>query len=182
MYMGNDRKEELEQEENVDNSMAEQEECKTDEYIAKLTEELTAQKEKAEEYFDSLKRNMAEFDNFKKRMVKEKSNMYTSVVSDIFSDLLPVLDNFDQAMQNKCEDEKFKSGMEMIRNQFLETLTRLGLVEIEAKGCEFNPEFHEAVMHIEDKNYKEKEIVEVLRKGYKFQDKVIRHSMVKVAN
>lgn len=178
----NEKKEELEQEENANNCTAEQEESKTDEYIAKLTEELTAQKEKAEEYFDSLKRNMAEFDNFKKRMVKEKSNMYTSVVSDIFSDLLPILDNFDQAMQNKCEDEKFKSGMEMIKNQFYETLTKLGLEEIEAKGCEFNPELHEAVMHIEDEGYKEKEVVEVLRKGYKFKDRVIRHSMVKVAN
>lgn len=180
--MSDENKEELEKKENVEECMAEQEENKTDEYIAKLTEELTAQKEKAEEYFDSLKRNMAEFDNFKKRMSKEKASMYTTVVSDIFSDLLPILDNFDQAMQNKCEDQKFKDGMEMIKNQFYDILSKFGLQEIEALGLEFNPELHEAVMHIEDEKFKEKEVVEVLRKGYKIQDRVIRHSMVKVAN
>lgn len=180
--MSEENKDEIEKNECVEEHVAKQEENKTDESIAKLKEELNAQKEKAEEYFDSLKRNMAEFDNFKKRITKEKAGMYTAVVSDIFSDLLPILDNFDQAMQNKCEDQKFKDGMEMIKNQFFETLSKLGLQEIEALGLEFNPELHEAVMHIEDENFKEKEVVEVLRKGYKIQDKVIRHSMVKVAN
>ena len=153
-----------------------------DEYIAKLNDDLKLQKEKADEYFDSLKRNMAEFDNFKKRMLKEKNLMYGSVVCDVLSDLLPVLDNFNQALSNKCEDETFKNGIEMIKSQFEDTLKKLGLEEIEAEGKTFNPELHEAVMHVEDENYGEKEIVEVLRRGYKYQDKVIRHTMVKVAN
>ena len=153
-----------------------------DEYIAKLNDDLKLQKEKADEYFDSLKRNMAEFDNFKKRMLKEKNLMYGSVVCDVLSDLLPVLDNFNQALSNKCEDETFKNGIEMIKSQFEDTLKKLGLEEIEAEGKTFNPELHEAVMHVEDEKYGEKEIVEVLRRGYKYQDKVIRHTMVKVAN
>lgn len=164
--------------ENATNSEA----INKDEYIAKLNEDLRVQKERADEYFDSLKRNMAEFDNFKKRIMKEKTTMYTSVISDVFSDLLPVLDNFNQAMENKCEDESFKEGMQMIKTQFEDTLKKLGLEEIEAESKTFDPAFHDAVMHIEDKNYNEGQIVEVLRKGYKYQDRVIRHTMVKVAN
>ena len=153
-----------------------------DEQISKLTEELKVQQERADEYFDSLKRNMAEFDNFKKRIMKEKTTMYTSVISDVFSDLLPVLDNFNQAMDNKCEDETFKNGMQMIKTQFEDTLKKLGLEEIEAEGKTFDPALHDAVMHIEDENYSEGQIVEVLRRGYKYQDRVVRHTMVKVAN
>lgn len=175
-----DIKEEIE--EVVKDSELKEDVINKDEYIAKLNDDLKVQKEKADEYFDSLKRNMAEFDNFKKRMTKEKTTMYSSVVCDVLSDLLPVLDNFNQAMQNKCEDETFKNGMDMIKVQFEDTLKKLGLEEIESIGKEFNPEFHEAVMHIEDETLGEKEIVEVLRRGYKYQDKVIRHTMVKVAN
>ena len=174
-------KEEVEQTKQVEIETQE-EAINKDEYIAKLNDDLNLQKQKAEEYFDSLKRNMAEFDNFKKRMTKEKNSMYSSVVCDVLSDLLPILDNFNQALQNKCEDEKFKSGMEMIKSQFEDTLKKLGLEEIEAENVEFNPELHEAVMHIEDENLGEKQIVEVLRRGYKYQDRVIRHTMVKVAN
>lgn len=174
--------ENLEVENDIKDNVTNSEGINKDEYIAKLNEDLRIQKERADEYFDSLKRNMAEFDNFKKRIMKEKTTMYTSVISDVFADLLPVLDNFNQAMENKCEDESFKEGMQMIKTQFEDTLKKLGLEEIEAESKTFDPAFHDAVMHIEDENYSEGQIVEVLRRGYKYQDRVIRHTMVKVAN
>lgn len=155
---------------------------KADEYIAKLNNDLLEQKKLADEYFDSLRRNMADFDNFKKRISKEKDSLYTSIVSDIVSDLLPILDNFDIALKNESKDEKFKMGMQMICNQIKETIKKFGVTEIASLGEEFDPVYHEAVMHVKDDSKKEKEIVEVLRKGYKVKDKVIRHAMVKVAN
>lgn len=153
-----------------------------DEFIAKLNNDLVEQKKKADEYFEHLKRNMAEFDNFKKRMTKEKDNMYSTIVSDVLFDLLPVIDNFEKALQADTKDKSFKSGMEMIYNGLKDTLSKMGMEEIQALGTEFDPNLHEAVMHIEDDKYKEKEVVEVLRKGYKIGDKIIRHAMVKVAN
>ena len=153
-----------------------------DEYIAKLQENLKSEKEKSDEYFDSLKRNMAEFDNYKKRMLKEKETLYVTVVSDAVYELLPVLDNFEEAMKNDVKDKKFKDGMEMIKSQFIDALKKLGLEEIDCENKRFNPEFHDAVMHIEDENMEDGQIVEVLRKGYICQGKVIRHAMVKVAN
>lgn len=153
-----------------------------DEQILKLTQELEEQKQKSDEYFDHLKRSMAEFDNYKKRMVKEKEAMYNTVTSDILVNVLPILDNFEQATLSETKDEKFKDGMLMIYNQLLETLKKFGLQEIDAFEKTFDPNLHEAVMHIEDENYGEKQIVEVLRKGYLLGDKVIRHTLVKVAN
>lgn len=153
-----------------------------DEEVEKLTKELEEQKQKADEYFDHLKRSMAEFDNYKKRMVKEKETMHSLVTADILLNILPILDNFEQATLSESKDEKFKEGMVMIYNQLLETLKKFGLEEVETNNKTFDPDFHEAVMHIEDENYGEKQIVEVLRKGYKLGDRVIRHSLVKVAN
>ena len=153
-----------------------------DKYIEKLNEHLEEQKKKADEYFDHLKRNMAEFDNFKKRMTKEKQSLYQTVTSDILTDLLPIMDNFEKALSTKTTDESYKNGMEMIYNQLNDTIKKMGLEEIDALNKTFDPNYHEAVMHVEDDNYGEKEVVEVLRKGYKLGDKVIRHSMVKVAN
>lgn len=153
-----------------------------DEYIAKLNDDLAEQKKRADEYFDHLKRNMAEFDNFKKRIQKEKESMYSTIVADFVSELLPVMDNFEKAVAADTQDESYKSGMEMIYSQINDLLKKVGVEEIEALGKEFDPNFHEAVMHIEDEKYNEKEITEVFRKGYKLGDKVIRHTMVKVAN
>lgn len=158
------------------------ENIKAEKYIAKLNDDLAEQKKKAEEYYDSLKRNMADFDNFKKRITKEKDSLYVSIVSDIIGELLPAMDNFEKALSNECQDETFKQGIEMIYNQIKEIITKYGAEEIKDVGETFNPDYHEAVMHIDDNNYKEKEIVEVLRKGYKLKGKVVRHSMVKVAN
>lgn len=155
---------------------------KASEYIAKLNEDLEEQKRLADEYYDSLKRNMADFDNYKKRIVKEKESMHTMVVAGIVEDLLPILDNFENALTHECNDDKFKTGMEMIYNQIKDVISKYGVEEIESIGKEFDPMLHEAVMHIDDENFGEKEITEVFRKGYKIKDKVIRHAMVKVAN
>lgn len=147
-----------------------------------LKAQLKEEKEKSDEYYEHLKRNMAEFDNYKKRISKEKDMMYNTISADIISELLPILDNFDKALNAETLDESYKNGMAMIYNQFNETLQKLGVEEIDALNKVFDPNFHEAVMHIEDESFGEKEIVEVFRKGYKIGDKIIRHAMVKVAN
>lgn len=168
--------------ENLDEVIDKCEEKVADEYIQKLHEDLETQSKKAEEYFDSLKRNMAEFDNYKKRMTKEKETLYSTTLSDIVSLLLPVIDNFEKAKDAECTDEKYKEGVSMIYNQLMELLNKQGVEKIPDLGETFNPELHEAVMSVQDETKGEKEIVEVFRSGYKLQDKVVRHTLVKVAN
>jgi len=153
-----------------------------DSAIEDLKAQLKQEREKSDEYYDHLKRNMAEFDNFKKRITKEKDMMYNTISANIISELLPILDNFDKALNAETADESYKNGIVMIYNQLMETLNKLGVEEIEALNSTFDPNFHEAVMHVEDENYGEKEVTDVLRKGYKIGDKIIRHAMVKVAN
>ena len=131
---------------------------------------------------DRLKRLMAEFDNFKKRSAKERETLYNSLIADIVTSMLPTLDNLEKAANAKTEDESYKQGVEMVLKQFVDTLANLGVQEIETVGTTFNPEYHEAVSSIQDKNLGEKEIKEEFRKGYKIGEKVIRHSMVVVAN
>lgn len=155
---------------------------KADEYIARLNNDLLEQKKLADEYYDSLKRNMADFDNYKKRIIKEKESIYVTTVSDIVENLLPVLDNFENALDHKSKDTEFEAGMEMIYNQIKEVIAGYGVEEIKCLKLEFDPMFHEAVMHVDDKAFGEKEVIEVFRKGYKLKDKIIRHAMVKVAN
>lgn len=154
----------------------------TEAYIAKLNQDLEEQKKKADEYVDSLKRNMAEFDNFKKRMNKEKESLYSSILSDIIANLLPVIDNFEKAKEADCTDETYKTGISMIYNQLMELLDKQGVEKIPDLGEIFDPEYHEAVMSVQDETKGEKEIVEVFRTGYRMKDKVVRHSLVKVAN
>lgn len=183
--MGKNDEEILNEDVNIDEEVTDSEDVENldkDEYIAKLNNDLLEQKKRSDEYFDHLKRNMAEFDNFKKRMQKEKESMYSTIVADFVSELLPVMDNFEKAVDAETKDESYKNGMKMIYSQINDLLKKAGVEEIEALGKEFDPNYHEAVMHIEDDKYKEKEIVEVFRKGYKLGDKVIRHTMVKVAN
>lgn len=183
--MGKNDEEILNEDVNIDEEVTDSEDVENldkDEYIAKLNNDLLEQKKRSDEYFDHLKRNMAEFDNFKKRMQKEKESMYSTIVADFVSELLPVMDNFEKAVDAETKDESYKNGMKMIYGQINDLLKKAGVEEIEALGKEFDPNYHEAVMHIEDDKYKEKEIVEVFRKGYKLGDKVIRHTMVKVAN
>lgn len=164
------------------NEVVENKKDKATAAIEELRAQLKAEREKSDEYYEHLKRNMAEFDNFKKRISKEKDMMYNTISANIVSELLPILDNFDKALNADTTDESYKNGMVMIYNQLMETLNRLGVEEIDALNTTFDPNFHEAVMHVEDENYGEKEVTEVFRKGYKLGDKIIRHAMVKVAN
>lgn len=151
-------------------------------FIAKLNEDLEIQKQRAEEYYDSLKRNMAEFDNFKKRISKEKEGLYTSIVSDVIETMLPIIDNFEKAMTAESKDEGYKNGIELIYKDLLNLLKKYNVEAIEDIGHTFDPMFHEAVMSVTDETKGEKEIVEVFRRGYKIGDKIVRHSLVKVAN
>lgn len=131
---------------------------------------------------DRLKRVAAEFDNYKKRTAKEKEGMYDSLMGDVVSKFLPVIDNLEKAVSSQTEDENYKQGVELVLKQFKDVLLANGVKEIEAVGKTFDPELHEAVSLVQDDNLGEKEIKEEYRKGYMIGDKVIRHSMVVVAN
>ena len=141
--------------------------------------------EKIEELTDRLTRQMAEFDNFRKRTEKEKSQMYEIGAKDIIENILPVVDNFERGIAAVPEEEKsnpFAEGMEKIYKQLMTTLEEIGVKPIEAVGQEFDPDFHNAVMHVEDEEVGENIITEEFQKGYTYRDSVVRHSMVKVAN
>lgn len=141
--------------------------------------------EQIEELMDKLTRQMAEFDNFRKRTEKEKSAMYEVGAKDIIEKILPVIDNFERGLDAVTEEQKsdsFVTGMEMIYKQIMTTLDGVGVKVIEAVGQEFNPDLHNAVMHVEDEEIGENIIVEEFQKGYTYRDSVVRHSMVKVAN
>lgn len=141
--------------------------------------------EKIDELTDRLTRQMAEFDNFRKRTEKEKSQMYEIGAKDIIEKILPIVDNFERGLASMPEEEKatpFAEGMEKIYKQLMTTLESIDVKPIEAVGKEFNPDFHNAVMHVEDEELDENIIVEEFQKGYTYRDSVVRHSMVKVAN
>lgn len=138
-----------------------------------------------EDLQDRLKRQMAEFDNYRKRTEKEKSAMFEMGASDVVKKLLPIVDNFERGFKSVTEEElqtPFAKGMDMVYKQTIKMLEDLQVKPIEAVGSEFNPEFHNAVMHVEDDSQGENIIVEEFEKGYTYRDVVIRHSMVKVAN
>jgi len=138
-----------------------------------------------EDLQDRLKRQMAEFDNYRKRTEKEKSAMFEMGASDVVKKLLPIVDNFERGFKSVTEEElqtPFAKGMDMVYKQTIKMLEDLQVKPIEAVGSEFNPEFHNAVMHVEDGSQGENIIVEEFEKGYTYRDVVIRHSMVKVAN
>ena len=141
--------------------------------------------EKIEELTDRVKRQMAEFENFRKRTDKEKSAMYEMGAKDIIERILPVIDNFERGLAAVPEDAKgtpLAEGMEKIYKQFRKTLEEAGVKAIEAVGQEFDPNFHNAVMHVDDESLGENIVAEELQKGYMYRDSVVRHSMVKVAN
>lgn len=154
----------------------------TETEVKETNTEENAIKAELEETTDRLKRLMAEFDNFKKRSAKEREGLYNSILSDIVSSLLPVVDNLENAVNISTEDENYKQGVELVLKQFKDVLTSVGVQEIETVGTTFNPEYHEAVSSVQDESLGEKEIKEVYRKGYKIGDRVIRHAMVVVAN
>ena len=135
-----------------------------------------------EDLTDRLKRNMAEFDNFRKRTEKEKSSMYIIGAKDIIEKILPVVDNFERGLAQATEGDPFAEGMEKIYKQLTTTLESLGVEPIEAVDKEFNPDLHNAVMHVEDESVGDNIVVEERQKGYTYKGFVVRHSMVKVAN
>lgn len=144
--------------------------------IEELEKELAATKE-------AHIRTLAEYDNYRKRSVKEKEGIYSDAKATCLSELLPVLDNFDRALGvQQADAESYKKGMEMINTSFIEVLKKLGVESFGEKGEEFDPNFHNAVMSVEDDTLGENVIAEVFNKGYKLGDKVLRHAVVKVAN
>ena len=141
--------------------------------------------EKIEELTDKLTRQMAEFDNYRTRTEKEKTGMYEIGAKDVIEKILPVIDNFERGLAAVLEEQKedsFVTGMEMIYKQMMTTLEGIGVKPIEAVGKEFNPDLHNAVMHIEDEELGENIVAEEFQKGYTYRDTVVRYSMVKVAN
>lgn len=144
--------------------------------------ELTKTEQELEETVDRLKRVMAEFENYKKRNTKEKENLYNSILADIISSFLPVLDNLEKAADSKTEDANMKQGIELVVKQIHDIFTKFGVETIETVGKPFDPEIHEAVSSVQDESLGEKIIKEEFRKGYRIGPKVIRHSMVIVAN
>ncbi|HJD13655.1 MAG TPA: nucleotide exchange factor GrpE [Candidatus Ruminococcus avistercoris] len=141
--------------------------------------------EKIEELTDQLKRQLAEFDNYRKRTEKEKASMYVVGAKEIVEKILPIVDNFERGLAQVPEEQKedpFVDGMSKVYKQLTTALGEAGVEPIEAVGKEFDPNFHNAVMHVEDDEVGENVIVEEFQKGYLYKDVVVRHSMVKVAN
>lgn len=164
-------------EENQENKQEVKEQEKQDENA-----ELTKTEQELEETVDRLKRVMAEFENYKKRNTKEREKLYNSLLADIIASFLPVLDNLEKAVTAKTEDENMKQGIELVVKQIQDIFAKFGVETIETVGKPFDPEVHEAVSSVQDETLGEKIIKEEFRKGYKIGSKVIRHSMVIVAN
>jgi len=180
--------EEIVCEEVIDNEETAQKtvgEAAVNQEIDKLKSQLEEKTKQCEEYFNMLQRTAAEFDNYKKRTAKEKGAIYTDAVSDSVASFLPVVDNIERALQASANDADFQSlkdGIELVHRQFKEVMKNLGVEEIKALGEKFDPNLHNAVMHIEDSEFGENVVIEEFQKGYILKDKVIRYSMVKVAN
>ncbi len=161
------------------------EENKENEVIEEVAEEKSETElleEKVSELNDRLLRTTAEYDNFRKRTQKEKEAIYPDAIAYAVTAFLPVLDNFERAISSECSDEGYKKGVEMTYNQLLDTFKKLNVEEINPENEVFNPDFHNAVMHVEDENVGESVVTAVLQKGYKIGDKVLRFAMVQVAN
>ena len=176
---GNNKNEENPKEQETKKVNAEKEELKK---ANTEKEDLKKIKTELEDITDRYKRVLAEFENSKKRNQKERENLYNSILSDIIEVMLPILDNLENAAKVETKDEEYKKGIELVLKQFKDTLKSKGVEEIKALGETFDPELHEAVSSIQDQEKGEKEIVQEYRKGYKIGSKVIRHSMVVVAN
>lgn len=156
------------------------------EAVDETAEKIAALEQQAADNLDKYQRTLAEFDNFRKRTVKEKASMYDDGVRSTVEKLLTVIDNLERAVavqEGKVdENDAFFKGVKMTLTQFQEVLHGIGVEEIKALGEQFDPNLHAAVAHEDDENYGENEVVLEMLKGYKYKDKVIRHSMVKVAN
>ena len=168
-----------ENKEEIENKEVKQHEEKKE---AKKEHKEMVPKEDYDELDDRYKRILAEFENFKKRSGKEREGLYNSILSDVVEVMLPVLDNLENAAKVETQDEEYKKGVELVLKQFKDVLSSKGIEEIKTVGETFDPELHEAVSSIQDENLGEKEIAQEYRKGYKIGSRVIRHSMVVVAN
>jgi len=153
--------------------------------IESLRAELEEKTKTCNEYFEKLQRIAAEFDNYKKRTQKEKECLYSDAVADVVAEFLPVLDNIERAVEacsQDADENSIKEGVEMILRQFRDTFKKIGVEEIDCLDKEFDPQYHNAVLHEVDETKGQGIVVEELRKGYIYKDRVIRHSMVKVVN
>ena len=169
------------EEEIIENS-AEQAVEEASEQAEETVSELDAVKAELEEMRENYLRQVAEFDNFRKRTAKEKEDTYTFALAKCITEFLPVMDNFERALACETTDESYKKGVEMIYNQLGEMMKKLGVSEIEADGKPFDPNLHNAVSQKEDPGFGENTVCQVFQKGYMIGDKVIRHAMVVVAN
>ena len=149
---------------------------------SKEEEKIAALEKEKADLNDKFLRICAEYDNFRKRSQKEKDALYGDIKANTVTQFLPVYDNLERALKQNTEDEAYKKGVEMIMTQFCTTLEKMGVTEIKCLGEKFDPTMHNAVMHVDDEEKGENEIVEVFQKGFKLGDKVIRFAMVKVAN
>ncbi len=150
--------------------------------LAAREKELAEAQSKLQESEDKYLRTLAEYDNFRKRSVKEKESIYADSIADALKNLLPVLDTLERAALAEGDAESLHKGIELTLKSFTDALTKLGVSEIDCLGKEFDPNTQQAVFHVEDEAYGENEVIEVLMKGYEKDGKVIRHPMVKVAN
>jgi molecular chaperone GrpE len=155
-----------------------------DEERTQLKKQLEDMNAACSEMKDKMLRMAAEFDNYKKRTSREMDNIYLDAKCDTVKNILPIIDNFERALETGVCDScvSYKQGVELIYKQLIDILASMGVEEIKALGEKFNPDLHNAVMHVEDENASANEIVEVFQKGYKLNERVIRYSMVKVAN
>ena len=165
----------MEKEEKKVNEVQEDEVKENEETVENIQNEI-------DEMNDRYKRLFAEFENYKKRSQKERENMYGMITGDVVSKILPIMDNLENAANAKTEDIAYQDGVKLVMKQFSNALKSFNVEEIVALGQKFDPELHEAVSHIEDETKGEQEIVQEYRKGYKIGTRVIRHSMVIVAN
>ena len=173
-------------EEKTEEKVEEKTDSKKEKKAKKESKKESEIKEAAEKLISAEKekylRLCAEYDNYRKRSQKEREGLYADIKADTLLKFLPVYDNLERALATPTADEAYRKGVEMTMVQFNQTLEKLGITEIEALGKPFDPNVHNAVMHVEDESFGENEVVEVFQKGFKLNDKVIRFAMVKVAN
>ncbi len=172
----------MEKEEKNVNEQEKNQEVKVENEVKQNEEVVENIQSEIDELNDRYKRLFAEFENYKKRSLKERENLYGMITGDVVSKILPIMDNLENAANAKTEDTAYQEGVKLVMRQFSDALKSFNVEEIASVGQKFDPELHEAVSHIDDETKGEQEIVQEYRKGYKIGNKVIRHSMVIVAN